>query len=403
MGEMNANEIVAVVLAVSCERSGWGTKRFLVPIAGTSALARVRRTLAEAGVGDVRLVTDGTAEIVSAASWAHVHCADARGGSDATATASGHQPVLIVCGDLPLLSPGTIRSFAKAFADGQASWLAESTGTLALFGSSAAAERALARAVAAFDDPAGPFVGGAWRADDGDDVLRLAVSDAFPVVSAVARGRVLATLAAGGVLIVDMAQTYVDEGAQVGAETVLLPGTHIRGESRIGLACSVGPDSWIESSTVEDGAVVRYSVLEGARVRERSVIGPFAHLRHGSDVGPEARIGNFVEIKASRLGRGVKVGHLSYLGDADVGDKTNVGAGTITCNYDGAAKHRTVIEDGVFVGSNTSLVAPVTIGRGAVIGAGSTITEDVPEGKLAIARARQVVKERKESTSGEDT
>jgi bifunctional UDP-N-acetylglucosamine pyrophosphorylase/glucosamine-1-phosphate N-acetyltransferase len=222
-------------------------------------------------------------------------------------------------------------------------------------------------------------------------------------ISSLARLRKAATLNAGGVLIVDEARTYVDDNVSIGAGTVVLPGTHVRGDSRIGTGCSIGPDSWIESSVVENEAVVRYSVLEGARVRERSTIGPFAHLRHGSDVGPDARVGNFVEVKSSRLGAGVKAGHLSYIGDAEVGEGTNVGAGAITCNYDGETKHRTVIGDDVFVGTHVSLVAPVTIGRGAFLAAGSTITDDVPPGALAIARARQIIKKPREATSREDT
>jgi bifunctional UDP-N-acetylglucosamine pyrophosphorylase/glucosamine-1-phosphate N-acetyltransferase len=199
---------------------------------------------------------------------------------------------------------------------------------------------------------------------------------------------------AEGVTILDPERTYVDAGASVGRDTVLLPGTHLLAGTAIGEGCSIGPDAWVEGSAVEDGVTIRYSVLEGARVRSGSSIGPYAHLRPKADVGPEARVGNFVEVKASRVKRGAKAGHLTYLGDAEVGEGANVGAGTITCNYDGKRKHKTVIGDRAFIGSNASLVAPVTIGEDAVVGAGSTITEDVPPGTLALGRARQVVKER---------
>ena len=201
-------------------------------------------------------------------------------------------------------------------------------------------------------------------------------------------------LMAEGVTILDPERTYVDAGASVGRDTVLLPGTHLLAGTAIGEGCSIGPDAWVEASAVEDGVTIRYSVLEGARVRSGSSIGPYAHLRPKADVGPEARVGNFVEVKASRVKRGAKAGHLTYLGDAEVGEGANVGAGTITCNYDGKRKHKTVIGDRAFIGSNASLVAPVTIGEDAVVGAGSTITEDVPPGTLALGRARQVVKER---------
>jgi bifunctional UDP-N-acetylglucosamine pyrophosphorylase/glucosamine-1-phosphate N-acetyltransferase len=209
----------------------------------------------------------------------------------------------------------------------------------------------------------------------------------------VARKRVLDALRGSGVTVVDPDRTYVGEGVSVAPGTVLYPGTHLRGATTVGPGCRIGPDCWIEDTAIEDRCTVRYSVLEGARVRADSTVGPYAHLRPGADVGPEARVGNFVEVKEARLEKGVKAGHLAYIGDADVGEGANVGAGTITCNYDGVAKHRTVIEKDVFIGSNAALVAPVTIGEGAVVAAGSTITEDVPAGGLAFGRARQVNKE----------
>jgi len=206
------------------------------------------------------------------------------------------------------------------------------------------------------------------------------------------RRRVLDALQASGVIILDPERTTVAESAEVAAGAVLFPGAIILGASTIGANARIGPDCWIEDSTVEDGCTVRYSVVESARVRAGSAVGPYAHLRPGADVGPEARVGNFVEVKAARLERGVKAGHLSYIGDADIGEGANIGAGTITCNYDGSAKHRTTIGAGAFIGSNAALVAPVTIGDGALVAAGSTITEDVPPESLAFGRARQVNK-----------
>ena len=195
-----------------------------------------------------------------------------------------------------------------------------------------------------------------------------------------------------GVNIMDPDRTYVDPTVQVASGVVLFPGTYLRGSTIIESGCSVGPDCWIEDSVIEQACTVRYSCLEEARVRQHTTVGPYAHLRPGADIGPEARVGNFVEIKGSRLERGVKAGHLSYIGDTDIGEDANIGAGTITCNYDGKSKYRTTIERGAFIGSNTSLVAPVTIGERATIAAGSTITEDVPPEGLAFGRARQVNK-----------
>lgn len=201
-------------------------------------------------------------------------------------------------------------------------------------------------------------------------------------------------LVAAGVMIIDPERTYIETGVRVSSGTEILPGTHLRGNTVIGSRCAIGPDCYIEDSIIEDDCRVRYSVLEGARVRDETTIGPYAHLRPGADVGPKVRIGNFVEVKASRVRRGAKAGHLTYLGDADVGEDANIGAGTITCNYDGKDKHHTNIGKRAFIGSNTSLVAPVAIGDDTLVGAGSTITEDVPDGDLALARARQVNKQR---------
>jgi len=206
------------------------------------------------------------------------------------------------------------------------------------------------------------------------------------------RMQTVKALIRAGVSILDPDRTYVDPTVQVAPEVVLFPGTYLRGSTTIGSGCSIGPDCWIEDSVIEEGCTVRYSCLEEARVRQHATVGPYAHLRPGADIGPEARVGNFVEIKNSRLERGVKVGHLSYIGDTDIGEAANIGAGTVTCNYDGQSKYRTTIEKGSFIGSNASLVAPVTVGEGATVAAGSTITEDVPPSGLAFGRARQVNK-----------
>ena len=200
-------------------------------------------------------------------------------------------------------------------------------------------------------------------------------------------------LVATGVTIIDPERTYIEPGVRVSPGTEILPGTHLRGGTVIGARCVIGPDCYIEDSIVEDDCRVRYSVIEGARVRSETTVGPYAHLRPGADIGPKVRIGNFVEVKASRVRRGAKAGHLTYLGDTDVGEDANIGAGTITCNYDGKGKHHTSIGKRAFIGSNTSLVAPVTIGNDALVGAGSTITEDVPDGDLALGRACQVNKQ----------
>jgi len=197
-----------------------------------------------------------------------------------------------------------------------------------------------------------------------------------------------------GVTIVDPARTYVETDVSVGADTLIEPGVALLGATRIGRGVRIQAGCVVENSRVEDGAhLLPYSVLSGARVRKGASVGPFARLRPEADIGEGAHIGNFVEVKKSRLGKGSKANHLSYIGDSLVGRKVNIGAGTITCNYDGIAKHTTVIGDGVFVGSDTQFVAPVTIGKGALIGAGATITKNVPPYALALSRAEQKVLE----------
>ena len=193
-----------------------------------------------------------------------------------------------------------------------------------------------------------------------------------------------------GVTITDPETAYISEDARIGKDTIIYPNTHVFGKSVIGSGCRVGPSVYVEDSTVGDGVEIRFSsYLVGCEVGDGTVMGPFCHLRPEARVGEGAKIGNFVEIKKSEIGRGSKVPHLSYVGDAEVGEGVNVGAGTITCNYDGRDKHRTVIEDGAFIGSDTMLVAPVKVGAGAVTAAGSTITKDVSPDALAIERAQQ--------------
>jgi bifunctional UDP-N-acetylglucosamine pyrophosphorylase/glucosamine-1-phosphate N-acetyltransferase len=175
---------------------------------------------------------------------------------------------------------------------------------------------------------------------------------------------------------------------------VIHPNVHLEGRTAIGASCVINASVRIVDSAIGDGVVVNnFCVIVSSRVAAGARVGPFAHLRPDSDVGPNAHIGNFVELKKTAMGAGSKASHLTYLGDAIIGERVNVGAGTITCNYDGQTKHQTVIEDEVFIGSDTQLIAPVRVGKGAYVAAGSSITDDVPPGALGIARGRQVNKE----------
>jgi bifunctional UDP-N-acetylglucosamine pyrophosphorylase/glucosamine-1-phosphate N-acetyltransferase len=196
-----------------------------------------------------------------------------------------------------------------------------------------------------------------------------------------------------GVTLVDPASIYIDTEVSIGADSVLLPGTILRGKTVIGSACEIGPNTEITDCQVGDETIITHSVLVESSIGDQVNMGPFAYIRPGSKIQNQAKIGDFVEVKNSTIGQGSKVPHLSYIGDADIGSGTNIGCGTITVNYDGISKHRTHVGNNAFIGCNSNLVAPVTVGDRAYIAAGSTITDNVPDGALGIARQRQATKE----------
>jgi bifunctional UDP-N-acetylglucosamine pyrophosphorylase/glucosamine-1-phosphate N-acetyltransferase len=204
---------------------------------------------------------------------------------------------------------------------------------------------------------------------------------------------ILGEVAANGVTVVDPGSTHVGADVEIGPDTTILPGCVIEGKTKIGSRCQIGPSCWIKDSVIGDSCRVFMSHMDQATMGAGSRCGPFSNLRPGARLGQQVKIGNFVEVKNADLAQGVSVSHLTYVGDANVGEGTNVGAGTITCNYDGFTKNRTEIGKGVFVGSNSTLVAPVKIGDGAFIAAGSVVTKDVPEDALAVGRSRQENKE----------
>lgn len=207
------------------------------------------------------------------------------------------------------------------------------------------------------------------------------------------RRRIVDALMLSGVTVRDPSSTYVDWGVRVGQDSVIEPHTYLRGSTVIGSGCLIGPGAEIVNSTVGDRSRVWASVVEDSLVGKDVQIGPYSHLRPNTTLRDEVLIGNFAEVKNSMIGSKTKIHHHSYTGDTDMGTGVNIGAGTVTVNYDGTRKHRTTIEDGAFIGCNTNLIAPVTVGRNAYVAAGSTINLDVPAGSLAIARERQVNKE----------
>jgi bifunctional UDP-N-acetylglucosamine pyrophosphorylase / glucosamine-1-phosphate N-acetyltransferase len=218
-----------------------------------------------------------------------------------------------------------------------------------------------------------------------------------------ARDRTIERLLNSGVTIVDPDSTYVDDSAHIGRDTILRPNTHISGESVIGEECEIGPNTIIRSSTIDVGCIVLASVIEDSTLEFGVHIGPFSHLREGAHIESGAKLGNYAEVKKSRVGAGTQMHHFGYLGDAHVGPRVNIGAGTITCNYDGENKHETVIGEGAFIGSDTMLVAPVTVGEGARTGAGSVVTRNVTPGSLVLgvpARERSATRETESSETG---
>jgi bifunctional UDP-N-acetylglucosamine pyrophosphorylase/glucosamine-1-phosphate N-acetyltransferase len=223
-----------------------------------------------------------------------------------------------------------------------------------------------------------------------DEIRGINSRSELAAVSRIVRDQKNAELMASGVTIEDPATAYIDRDVTVGADTVIHPCVFLEGRTTIGAGCEIHSGARIIDSAIGDRVtVLNHSVINGSRVGDGASVGPFAHLRSDVDVREKARVGNFVELKKTVLGAGSKASHLAYLGDATIGEKVNIGAGTITCNYDGVNKNRTIVEDGAFIGSDSQLIAPVTVGKGAYVGSGTTIRDNVPAGALAVSAGKQ--------------
>lgn len=232
----------------------------------------------------------------------------------------------------------------------------------------------------------------AFEAADPDETMGVNDRAQLSEAEAYMRKRIAVRHMKNGVSIIDPLSTYIEADVTIGSDTILQPGTYLRRGTTIGSDCVIGPQADLSNTKVANGVTISYSVLVDAKVDEQATVGPFAYVRPGTEIGPQTKIGDFVELKNAKIGKGTKIPHLSYVGDAEIGEGVNIGCGTITVNYDGAVKHKTVVQDGSFIGCNTNLVAPVTVGKNAYVAAGSTINQDVPDDALAIARERQVNK-----------
>lgn len=227
---------------------------------------------------------------------------------------------------------------------------------------------------------------------DPDDIASVNDRAQLAIAEEKLRRRILHGHMMNGVTVVDPGSTYVQADVMIGRDTVLMPGTHLEGRTTIGEDCVIGPNAHLVDAQIADRVMVEYSVMRSCSVASDTSIGPFAYVRPGSVIEAEVKIGDFVEVKNSTIGRATKISHLSYVGDSDVGARVNIGCGVVTVNYDGYRKHRTTIGDDSFVGSNVNLIAPVTLARKAYVATGSTITDDVAEDDFAIARERQTTK-----------
>jgi bifunctional UDP-N-acetylglucosamine pyrophosphorylase/glucosamine-1-phosphate N-acetyltransferase len=234
----------------------------------------------------------------------------------------------------------------------------------------------------------------ALKVDEPSEVLGANTLAELSTLDALLRFRKAYALMANGVTIYRPETCVIDPDVEISADTILEPFVQILGRTRIGSDCRIRSFSVIRDSHIAGNVLIRNGcIVDQAVIASGAELGPYSHLRPGSEIGERAHVGNFVETKKTKLGRGSKANHLTYLGDSEIGPGVNVGAGTITCNYDGTSKHMTVIEEGAFIGSDSTLVAPLRVGKGAYVAAGSTITEDVPADALALGRSRQITKE----------
>ncbi len=442
-------DLAAVILAAGMgTRMRSGLHKILHPVAGDPIISHILDAVALAGVSKPLLVVGHLSEQVRqtlADSVGYVLQEPQLGTGHALQQAVAvldpvPRRLLVLCGDTPLLTARTLSRMVAELGDAAVVLLSAHLPDPSGYGRVIRDERGLVKAIVEEADASareravteinsglycfdGPWVAAnlgnlkkspkgeyyltdligmavgqgrevrAVLADDPTEVMGVNDRRQLAEANGVMRERLCRLMMAEGVTIVDPATTYVGKDVSVGVDTVIHPGTHLRGRTTIGERCEVGPNAVVVDSTVGNDCTVFASVLEQSQVADRVSIGPFSHLRPGAKIDSGVRLGNYAEVKNSHLGEGVQMHHFSYMGDAEVGSGTNVGAGTITCNFDGKKKHRTKIGKRVFLGSDTMLRAPIEIGDGAVTGAGSVVTRDVPPGRTAVGVPARLVPE----------
>ena len=445
-----SGHIATIILAAGLgKRMKSGLAKVLHPIAGMPMILYPVRVAEE--ISSERIIAvighqaDRVQEALSGRDVEIVHQAEQRGTADAVRLAmeslKGYQGmVVILCGDVPLMTSKTVSELISAHQKGRASVTVLTTEVEDPAGYGRIVRQAdgsIHKIVEDKDAPAdikkikevntgtyvfeGPFLSeaiheiraenaqrefyltdsieiglkkgvkvSAHKTRERDELIGVNSRGELAVVDSMMRRRINENHMRNGVTLINPGAIYIDAGVAIARDVTIYPGTTIQGDTTIGKSSVIYPNSRIADSQIGDGVTVKDAcVIEESRIGNGSQVGPFAHLRPGTILAKNVRVGNYVEIKKAVMGEGSKANHLTYLGDAEVGSGVNIGAGTITCNYDGWKKHKTVIGDKVFVGSDTQLVAPVKIGDGAIIAAGSTVTKDVPPGALAISRVEQ--------------
>lgn len=440
--------VTAVVMA-----AGKGTRmkskypKVLHQICGKSLVAHVIQSLREAFIDEITVVIGHGKELLEQALGTKVNYAyqlEQLGTGHAVLQAKSYidtsKIVLVVSGDTPLLSPDTLSLLVRKHQETGASVtvLTAVPDNASGYGRIVRNDSGLIQAIVEDKDASSAIkaikeINTGTYCFSGDflfqsldklqpnnaqneyyltDVIAQAVESGLPVVAEKCRDprellginsrgqlaaaaqvmnqRIVEILMASGVTIMDPESTFIERDVEVGKDSLILPFTFLQGQTTIGEDCTIGPNSRIADSIVGNGVIIEHSVVKSAEIGDACSVGPFAYIRPGTVLGSEVKIGDFVEIKKSFINDGSKVPHLSYIGDSQIGKNVNIGAGTITCNYDGRNKFPTDIADNAFIGSNTNLVAPVKVGPGAVVAAGSTITKDVPGQSLGVARAKQI-------------